>query len=66
MIASVLTAPEITQLGSTVENAIILAAEGGFILLFMAMLRMGKHIDFWINPVSEEPGLIRSVLLRHW
>lgn len=51
MIASVLTAPEITQLGSTVENAIILAAEGGFILLFMAMLRMGGLVNFISHPV---------------
>ncbi|OQK17577.1 sulfate permease [Methyloprofundus sedimenti] len=51
MIASVLTAPEITELGSTVENAIILAAEGGFILLFMAMLRMGGLVNFISHPV---------------
>ncbi|HIG65010.1 MAG TPA: sulfate permease [Methyloprofundus sp.] len=51
MIASVLTAPEITPLGSTVENAIILAAEGGFILLFMAMLRMGGLVNFISHPV---------------
>lgn len=51
MIASVLTAPEINQLGSTVENAIILAAEGGFILLFMAMLRMGGLVNFISHPV---------------
>ena len=51
MIASVLTAPEITVLGSTVENAIILAAEGGFILLLMAMLRMGGLVNFISHPV---------------
>ena len=51
MIASVLTAPEITELGSSVENAIILAAEGGFILLFMAMLRMGGLVNFISHPV---------------
>ena len=51
MIASVLTAPEITALGGTVENAIILAAEGGFILLFMAMLRMGGLVNFISHPV---------------
>ena len=51
MIASGLTAPEITELGSSVENAIILAAEGGFILLFMAMLRMGGLVNFISHPV---------------
>ncbi|WP_428355799.1 SulP family inorganic anion transporter [Methyloprofundus sp.] len=51
MIASVLAAPEIIELGSPVENAIILAAEGGFILLFMAMLRMGGLVNFISHPV---------------
>lgn len=51
MIASVLAAPEITALGSTVENAIILAAEGGCILLIMAILRMGGLVNFISHPV---------------
>lgn len=51
MIASVLSAPEITLLGSPVENAIILAAEGGLILLLMAMLRMGGLVNFISHPV---------------
>ena len=51
MIASALSAPEITALGSSVENAIILAAEGGVILLLMAMLRMGGLVNFISHPV---------------
>ena len=51
MIASVLSAPEIAALGGTVENAIILAAEGGLILLLMAMLRMGGLVNFISHPV---------------
>ncbi len=51
MIASALSAPEITVLGSSVENAIILAAEGGLILLIMAALRMGGLVNFISHPV---------------
>ncbi|MCF6204936.1 MAG: sulfate permease [Methylococcaceae bacterium] len=51
MIASALSAPEITVLGSSVENAIILAAEGGLILLLMALLRMGGLVNFISHPV---------------
>jgi SulP family sulfate permease len=51
MIASALSAPEITLLGSPVENAIILAAEGGIILLVMATLRMGGLVNFISHPV---------------
>ncbi len=51
MIASVLSAPEISALGSSVENAVILAAEGGLILLLMALLRMGGLVNFISHPV---------------
>lgn len=51
MIASALSAPEIMVMGSSVENAIILAAEGGLILLLMAFLRMGGLINFISHPV---------------
>ncbi len=51
MIASALSAPEVAVLGSSVENAIILAAEGGLILLLMAMLRMGGLVNFISHPV---------------
>ena len=51
MIASVLTAPEISVLGNPVESAIILAAESGIILLVMAILRMGGLVHFISHPV---------------
>jgi SulP family sulfate permease len=51
MIASVLSIPEINALGNPVENAIILAAEGGVILLLMAFLRMGSLVNFISHPV---------------
>lgn len=51
MIASVLSAPEMLAFGSPVENAIILAAEGGLILLMMAVLRMGGLVNFISHPV---------------
>ncbi len=51
MIASALSAPEISALGGTVENAIILAVEGGLILLLMAALRMGGLVNFISHPV---------------
>jgi SulP family sulfate permease len=51
MIASALTAPEISSLGNPVESAIILAAEGGLILLLMALLRMGGLVNFISHPV---------------
>ena len=51
MIASALSAPEIMAFGGPVENAIILAAEGGLILLLMALLRMGGLVNFISHPV---------------
>jgi SulP family sulfate permease len=51
MIASALTAPEISVLGSPVESAVILAAESGVILLLMAVLGMGSLVNFISHPV---------------
>ncbi len=51
MIASALAAPEINTLGNPVESAVILAAEGGLILLLMAVLRMGGLVNFISHPV---------------
>ncbi len=51
MIASAISAPEVTVFGSSVENAIILAAEGGLILLLMAAFRMGGLVNFISHPV---------------
>ncbi len=51
MIASALMAPEISELGNPIESAVILAMEGGFILLLMALLRMGGLVNFISHPV---------------
>ncbi len=51
MIASVLNSAEVSTLGNSVESAIILAAESGFILLGMAALRMGGLVNFISHPV---------------
>ena len=51
MVASALAAPELTSFGSPVEHAIILAAEGGLILLAMAIFRMGGLVKFISHPV---------------
>ena len=51
MIASALTAPEITALGNPADSAVILAAECGLILLMMAVLRMGGLVNFISHPV---------------
>lgn len=70
MIASVLSAPDVNELGSPVENAIVLAAEGGVILLIMATLRMGGLVNFISHPVltgftSGAAILIVISQLRH-
>jgi len=51
MVASALVSPELISFGSPVENAIILAAEGGLILLLMALFRMGGLVNFISHPV---------------
>jgi len=51
MIASALAAPELAQYGSPTEHAIILAAEGGVILLLMSLFRMGGLVKFISHPV---------------
>ncbi len=51
MIASALSAPEISALGNPMESAIILAAESGVILLIMAAMRMGLMVNFISHPV---------------
>lgn len=51
MVASILTTSEISALGNPVESAVILAAEGGLILLLMALLRMGGLVNFISHPV---------------
>lgn len=51
MIASALTAPEISVLGNPVQSALILSAESGIIMLLMALLRMGGLVNFISHPV---------------
>lgn len=51
MIASALTAPEISVFNTPIESAIILAAESGIILLLMALLGMGGLVSFISHPV---------------
>lgn len=51
MIASALAAPGLAQYGTAVEHAIILAAEGGIILLLMSVFRMGGLVKFISHPV---------------
>lgn len=51
MIASALAAPEVSALGNPVQSALILSAESGFIMLLMALLRMGGLVSFISHPV---------------
>ncbi len=51
MIASAITAPEISAMGNPVESAVILSAEGGLIMMLMAGLRMGGLVNFISHPV---------------
>ncbi len=51
MIASALSAPEIHDLGTPVQSALILSAESGLIMLLMALLRMGGLVNFISHPV---------------
>jgi SulP family sulfate permease len=51
MIASALTAPAITALGSPVQSALVLSLESGIIMLLMAVLRMGGLVNFISHPV---------------
>ncbi len=51
MIASALSAPEISALNNPIESAVILAAESGIILLIMAAMQMGVLVNFISHPV---------------
>lgn len=51
MIASALTAPDVSALGNPVQSAMILSAESGLIMLLMALLRMGGLVNFISHPV---------------
>ena len=51
MIASSLTSPEVSALGQPLQGALMLSAESGIIMLFMALLRMGSLVNFISHPV---------------
>ena len=51
MIASALSAPEISGYGNPVGNAMVLAAECGVILFLMSLFRMGMLVNFISHPV---------------
>jgi SulP family sulfate permease len=51
MVASVLASPEVTALGSPVQNAMILALQGGAILCLMSIFQMGNLVHFISQPV---------------
>ena len=51
MIASALSAPEISGYGHPVGNAMVLAAECGMILFLMSLFRMGMLVNFISHPV---------------
>ena len=51
MIASSLTSPEVSALGQPLQSALMLSAESGIIMLFMALLRMGSLVNFISHPV---------------
>jgi len=63
MIASALAAPELAAFGSPVEHAIILAVEGGLILLAMAIFRMGGLVKFISHPVLSGFTTGASILI---
>ncbi len=51
MIAGALSTQEAIALGNPMQNALILAAECGFIMLMMASLKMGSLVIFISHPV---------------
>lgn len=51
MVASALASPEVVAIGTPVQNAMILALEGGLILCLMSMLRMGGLVHYISQPV---------------
>ena len=51
MVLAALSTPEVSVLGNPIESAVILAAEGGIILLFMAFFRLGGIVKLISHPV---------------
>ena len=63
MVASAISAPHIQSLGSPIESAIILAFEGGLVLLIMAIFRMGGLVNFISHPVLSGFTSAAAVLI---
>lgn len=51
MVASALSSPEVAELGTPTQNAIILALEGGLILCIMSIFQMGNLVHYISQPV---------------
>jgi len=51
MIANALASPAVSQLGNSLQSAVILSAEIGAIMLLMAVCRMGGLVNFISQPV---------------
>jgi len=51
MVASTLSSPEIMEYGTPIQNAMILALEGGLILCLMSLLNMGNLVHYISRPV---------------
>lgn len=51
MIAAALNSPAVSELGNPTQSAMILSAQTGVIMLFMAMFRMGGLVNFISHPV---------------
>lgn len=51
MVASALTSQDAAQLGTPVQNAMILALEGGLILCLMSLFQMGNLVHYISQPV---------------
>lgn len=51
MVASALSSPEIMALGTPIQNAMLLAFEGGIILCLMAAFKMGGLVHYISQPV---------------
>jgi len=51
MVASALSSPEIMALGTSTQNALLLALEGGVILCLMSAFKMGSLVNYISQPV---------------
>lgn len=51
MVASALSSPDVAELGTPAQNAMILALEGGLILCIMSIFQMGNLVHYISQPV---------------